>query len=123
MDLVVKRLRYKASSIRTCMTWCLWETRPESQECNHDPELFNGKQPDRLKKTDWPETARMQITGGPKSEQMLPPERQFRRSSEKANVESAAQETAELASKAGEERQARDAAAEATESRRPASCP
>ena len=41
---------------------------------------------------------KMQTTGGPKSEQMLPPERQFRRSSEKANVESAAQETAELAS-------------------------
>ena len=47
---------------------------------------------------------------------MLPPERQFRRSSEKTNVESAAQATAELASKAGEERQARDTAAEATES-------
>ena len=47
---------------------------------------------------------------------MLPTERQFRRSSEKINVESAAQATAELASKAGEERQARDTAAEATES-------
>ena len=41
---------------------------------------------------------KMQTTGGPKREQMLPPERQFRRSNEKANVESAAQETAELAS-------------------------
>ena len=34
MGLVERCLRGKVSSRRTCIAWCLWEARPESQECN-----------------------------------------------------------------------------------------